>query len=274
MPKTFLDESISDVRAEINSARRRNNKARSDVDSTNEALDKISLKLDRLDTDVDRYKARLAREFARKERELLDQIVKLYKILEQYEVEDLHDQVDSVEETRGLKVARTVAILESLVDSISGTYDSFKTMSKAVLYTNVYEKLFLSNEYLIDKVPETFEDLVKDGQKFVKDEVMARVNTSLEKPEVWEDTIDDVERWWKEEVLPYLYEDVSLDLIFDEDPAPLDHMLEARKTAVRQHELFPEVVDAMDFLKGRVQEAYDTSGLTGTLAKLKASGCI
>lgn len=270
MFKTFLDEAISDVRAEINSARRRNNKARSDVDSVSEALDKISLKLDRLDTDVEKYKDRVAREFARKERELLDQIVKLYKILEQYEVEDLHEQVDSIEESRGLKVACTVAILESFVDLISGTHESFKTMSKAILYPNVYLKLFGSNDYLLDKVPVLFESLVDEGKKFVEKEIMARVDTSLEKPDAWEDNIDDVEKWWKEFTLNLLYGE-NPDLIFDKEPASLEDMLKVRRAAIEQHNLFPEVADAMDFLRDRVQEAYDTSGLTEVLAKIKNS---
>lgn len=272
MPKTILDESISEVKAAIYSANRRNNATRSSVDSTGEALDKISLKLDRLTTEIEKYKARLERDYARKERELVDQIIKLYKLLEQYEIEDLHKQVDSVEESRGLKVACTVAIMENFVDLVSGDFDSFKTMSKATIYTNVYQKLFETNNFLLDKVPEGFEGLVENGRKFVKENILPKVHTSLEKPDLWDDYIGEVDRWWKEKMLPYLFLEVNPELEFDEDPASLQDMIDSNKIPARQHELFPEVADAMNFLKGRVQEAYEVSGLTDALVRLKSSG--
>jgi hypothetical protein len=242
------------MRSSLTSLKKKLSNLRIQMEVFDAEIEKIEGKFDSIITQTDIYKAKLEREMGREVRRLERELAILRK-----ETPELKKTTSANE--KELKIASSVAIVESILRMISEGADDFRLVSEAFLFPAVIERIVASNEeaYFLDEVPASATTVIKRGKEYVQ---WARANydTHLTDPDTWESAVAYISEWWRNDALPLLYG--SRDEQWDIDtPLSLPEMAEWRDSPADRPINFSAVFDAYEIYRRNKDTVYENTGL-------------
>lgn len=217
-------------------------------------LEKIDNRCSNILTQSEVYKSKLERELGREVRRLERELTLLRK-------GEALDRKDPEASDRELKIASSVAIVESILRLISQDAEDFKLMSESFLFPAVIERIMSGDDdaYLLEEVPASANIVIKRGREHVT-WLREEYDTHLTDPETWGDAVDYVVEWWRNDALPLLYG--ARDDQWDIDvPLTLTEMLIWRDIPVERPITFSSIFDAYEIYRKNKDTIYESSGL-------------
>jgi len=246
--------STKTVRNSLASLKKRLSDIKVDVESFDLALEQIDTKFDNLIVQTEIYKSKLEREMGREVRRLERELALLRK--NAGPVTQISEASDNE-----LKIASSVAIIESVLRLICNGADDFRLMSEAFLFPAVIERIMEGAEdaYYLDEVPTSAATVISRGREYVE-WVRQEYDTHLTDPETWDSAIDYVVEWWRNDALPLLYG--SRDEQWDIDvPLTLAEMFAWRDIPAERPITYSAIFDAYEVYRKHKDLVYERTGL-------------
>jgi hypothetical protein len=242
------------LRSSLTSIKKKLSNLKIQVEVFDSEIEKMEGKFDNILTQTEIYKTKVEREMGREVRRLEREIAILRK--ESSEPK----KVTNVSE-KELRIASSVAIIESILRLISEGADDFRLVSEAFLFPAVIERIVASTEeaYFLDEVPVSAATVIDRGREYVQ---WARrtFDTHLTDPDTWESAVDPISDWWRNDALPLLYG--SRDEQWDIDmPLSLPEMIEWRDSPAERPINFSAVFDAYEIYRKNKDVVYENTGL-------------
>jgi hypothetical protein len=242
------------MRSSLSSLKKKLSNLRVQMELFDAEIEKIEVKFDNILTQTDIYKSKIEREMGREVRRLKKELSDLYKDTPE------HSKSTNVSE-REVKIASSVAIVESIVRMISEGADDFRLISEAFLFPAVIERIVASDEeaYFLEEVPPAATTIIERGREYVQ---WARQEypTHLTDPDTWDSAVEYITDWWRNDALPLLYG--SRDEQWDIDmPLSLPEMLEWRDCPAERPINFSAVFDAYEIYRKNKDIVYEKTGL-------------
>lgn len=243
----------SSMRSSVSALKKKLSNLKIQVEVFDAELEKIEDKFDNILSQAEIYKSKLEREMGREVRRLERELALLTK----------NGTTESVKQATDneLKIASSVAILESTLRLISEGADDFRLMSEAFLFPAVIERIMSGTEeaYFLEEVPPSASTVVTRGREYVA-WVREEYDTHLTDPETWNAAIDYVTEWWRNDALPLLYG--SRDEQWDIDmPLTLAEMLAWRDIPAERPITYSAIFDAYEIYRKNKDSVYETTGL-------------
>jgi hypothetical protein len=160
-----------------------------------------------------------------------------------------------------LKIASTVAILDSILRLISGTATDIRLISEAFLFPAVIERVVFGDQeaYFLTEVPPSAALVIARGREYV-DWMRTQYETHLTDPDTWADAVDYMREWWANDALPLLYG--ARDEQWDIDaPFSLPEMLLWRDSPGDRPLNFSTIFEAYEIYRKHKDAVYDSTGL-------------
>jgi len=242
------------MRSSVSSLKKKLSNLKVQVELFDAELDKIEGKFDNILTQAEIYKAKLEREMGRDVRRLERELALLRKSPEG--VAAAPTATDNE-----IRIASTVAILESILRLICDSADDFRLISEAFLFPAVIERVMSAEDsaYFLEEVPASASVVVSRGREYVA-WVREEYDTHLTDPETWDSAIDQVTDWWRNDALPLLYG--SRDEQWDIDmPLTLTEMLTWRDIPAERPINFSAIFDAYEVYRKNKDAVYEKTGL-------------
>ena len=217
-------------------------------------IEKMEGKFDSIITQTDIYKAKVEREMGREVRRLERELAILRKETPETK------KITSVSD-KELRIASSVAIVESILRLISDGADDFRLISEAFLFPAVIERIVASNEeaYFLEEIPASSATVIDRGREYVR---WAReaYDTHLTDSDTWESAVEYISDWWRNDALPLLYgcrdEQWDIDM-----PLSLPEMIEWRDSPAERPINFSAVFDAYEIYRKNKDAVYESTGL-------------
>jgi hypothetical protein len=249
-----LVHATNSMRSSVSSLKKKLSNLRVQVEYFDAEIEKIEGKFEKVLTQAEIYKSKLEREMGREVRRLERELALLRK--------GANGLVPVAEATDNeVKIASSVAILDSILRLISHGADDFKLMSEAFLFPAVIERILSASEeaYFLEEVPASAEAVIERGRQYV-DWVRQEYDTHLTDPEAWDSAIDEVTDWWRNDALPLLYG--SRDEQWDIDiPLTLTEMLTWRDVPAERPITYSAIFDAYEIYRKNKDLVYEKTGL-------------
>jgi hypothetical protein len=249
-----LVHATNSMRSSVSSLKKKLSNLRVQVEYFDAEIEKIEGKFEKVLTQAEIYKSKLEREMGREVRRLERELALLRK--------GTNGLVPVAEATDNeVKIASSVAILDSILRLISDGADDFKLMSEAFLFPAVIERILSASEeaYFLEEVPASAEAVIERGRQYV-DWVRQEYDTHLTDPEAWDSAIDEVTDWWRNDALPLLYG--SRDEQWDIDiPLTLTEMLTWRDVPAERPITYSAIFDAYEIYRKNKDLVYEKTGL-------------
>lgn len=249
-----LVHATNSMRSSVSSLKKKLSNLRVQVEYFDAEIEKIEGKFEKVLTQAEIYKSKLEREMGREVRRLERELALLRK--------GATGLVPAAEATDNeIKIASSVAILDSILRLISDGADDFKVMSEAFLFPAVIERILSASEeaYFLEEVPASAETVIERGRQYV-DWVRQEYDTHLTDPEAWDSAIDAVTDWWRNDALPLLYG--SRDEQWDIDiPLTLTEMLTWRDVPSERPITYSAIFDAYEIYRKNKDIVYEKTGL-------------
>ena len=244
----------SSLRTSLNSMKKKVTNLRNGVELVATELETLDMKLEKLVTESEIYRAKVERETGREVRRLEKELEMLRK-----QVEIPSDTVDAPQED--LKVASTIAIIESLLRAICGNSgDDFRLISYAILFPAVIERVVRGTEeaYFLEEMPISSDVVVRRGQEYLN-WIREQCDTHLTDPQSWDEYSAHVSNWWRNDALPLLYgsRDENWDI---DEPLSYVEMMNWRGCPGDRPIQFSAVFDAYEIYRRHKDEVYKSSG--------------
>jgi hypothetical protein len=242
------------MRSSVSSLKKKLSNLKVQVELFDAELDKIEGKFDNILTQAEIYKSKLEREMGREVRRLERELALLHKGTA---------GVTAVPEATGneVRIASTIAILESIIRLISEGAEDFRLISEAFLFPAVIERVMSAEDsaYFMEEVPASASVVVSRGREYVA-WIREEYDTHLTDPETWESAIQVTTEWWRNDALPLLYG--SRDDQWDIDmPLTLTEMLTWRDVPAERPINFSSVFDAYEVYRKNKDAVYEKTGL-------------
>ena len=242
------------MRSSVSALKKKLSNLKVQVEMFDAELEKIDNKFDNILTQAEIYKAKLDREVGRDVRRLERELMLLRKSSPSTEDCKIPSSVE-------VKVASTVAILDSLLRHISQEADDFRMASEAFLFPAVYERVMANTEeaYFLEEVPASMDLLVERGRAYVM-WAQEEFYTHLTNPATWEEATPVIAEWWRNDALPLLYgaRDEQWDL---DVPLSLQEMMVWRDSPADRPVHFSAVFDALELYQTHKDAIFESSGL-------------
>ena len=244
----------SNLRTSLNSMKKKVSHLRNGVEAMSTEIETFDMRLEKLVTESEIYRAKVEREMGREVRRL------------ERELETLRKQIDIPSEEpqtaqEDLKVASTMAIIESLLRAICGSSgDDFRLISYAFLFPAVVERVVRGAEeaYFLEEMPASSDVVVRRGQEYIN-WIREHCDTHLTDPQAWDEYSAQVSDWWRNDALPLLYgsRDENWDI---DEPLSYVEMMNWRDCPGDRPIQFSAVFDAYDIYRRHKDEVYKSSG--------------
>jgi chromosome segregation ATPase len=249
-----LVHATNSMRSSVSSLKKKLSNLRVQVEYFDAEIEKIEGKFEKVLTQAEIYKSKLEREMGREVRRLERELALLRK--------SANGLVPVAEATDNeIKIASSVAILDSILRLTSDGADDFKLMSEAFLFPAVIERILSASEeaYFLEEVPASAETVIERGRQYVA-WVRKEYDTHLTDPEAWDSAIDEVTDWWRNDALPLLYG--SRDEQWDIDiPLTLTEMLTWRDVPAERPITYSAIFDAYEIYRKNKDLVYEKTGL-------------
>lgn len=244
------------LRTSVKSIKKKVGTLKMSIQALDTELEDIEMKFDKLIVESEIFKAKVEREVKREVRRLEKELETLRKSM---------GSVTVAERVRvspeDLKVASTVAIIESLLRAICHGSDDFRLLSYAFLFPAVIERVVKGNEdaYYLEEMPASADVIVRRGLEYIE-WVRSECDTHLTDPEAWEIFSSLVSDWWRNDALPLLYgsRDDNWDI---DEPLSLLEMTSWRDNVADRPINFSKVFDAYEVYRRLKDEVYKSSGV-------------
>ena len=219
-------------------------------------LEDIELKFDKLIVESEIYKSKTEREANREIRRLEKEIESLNKV-----VSNRTTHTKDNASPADLKVASTVAIIETILRAICHGSDDFRLLSYAFIFPAVIERVVKGDEeaYFLEEIPASADAIVRRGLEYIA-WTRSECDTHLTDPEAWGLFSSLVSDWWRNDALPLLYGSRDENWDIDEPLSNLE-MMSWRDNVADRPIQFPSVFDAYDIYKRHKDEVYKSSGV-------------
>jgi hypothetical protein len=254
MASDSILNSTNKVKTCVTSLKKKLSNLREEFVSFESELAKIESRVENVISQSEIYKTRVEREMGREVRRLERELELLRK------ESAGKTSADKVSES-DLKVASTVAILDSILRLICQGADDFRLSSEAFLFPAVYERVVDGTEeaYYLEYVPTATSVVVRRGMEYIA-WVRTEFDTHLTDPDTWEKAIGAIADWWRNDALPMLYG--ARDEQWDIDvPMSLAEILLWRESPGDRPLNFPKIFDAYEIYRRHKDEVYGTTGL-------------
>jgi hypothetical protein len=242
------------MRSSVSSLKKKLSNLKVQVELFDAEIEKIEGKFEKILTQADIYKSKLERELGREVRRLEHELALLRK--------GAPGKLQLPEATDNeLKIASSVAIVESILRLISEGADDFRLMSEAFLFPAVIERIMAANEeaYFLEEIPASATIIVQRGREYVS-WVRQEYDTHLTDPDTWDSAIPYVTDWWKNDALPLLYG--SRDEQWEIDvPLTLTEMLTWRDVPAERPITYSAIFDAYEVYRKHKDSVYERTGL-------------
>jgi hypothetical protein len=238
----------------VTSLKKKLSNLREEFVSFESELAKIETRVENVISQSEIYKTRVEREMGREVRRLEREL----ELLRQESAGKAN--VVKVSES-DLKVASTVAILDTILRLICQGNDDFRLSSEAFLFPAVYERVVDGTEeaYYLEYVPAATSVVIRRGLEYIT-WVRSEFDTHLTDPDTWEKAIGHISDWWRNDALPMLYG--ARDEQWDIDvPMSLVEVLLWRESPGDRPLNFPKIFDAYEIYRKHKDEVYGTTGL-------------
>jgi hypothetical protein len=246
--------STNKVKTCVTSLRKKLSSLRGEFESFESELSKIETRVENVISQSEIYKTRIEREMGREVRRLEREL----ELLRQESSGKA--KPDAVSES-DLRVAATVAILDSILRLMCQGNDDFRLASEAFLFPAVYERVVDGSEeaYYLEHVPTATSVVIRRGLEHIS-WIRSEFDTHLTDPETWEKAIAYIVDWWRNDALPMLYG--ARDEQWDIDvPMSLPEILLWRESPGDRPLNFPKIFDAYEIYRRHKDEIYGTTGL-------------
>lgn len=273
-----MDKDIGETIEDLIKARWKLNDARDSYNRAEECISKLEMKLHNLSSKMEASQKRQERMFNKKVKELEEENSLLRKIIYKANVrlmgvglgagaEDKEDDSEDPSVLRAKSIAKTVSIIDTFVLLIYGNNESFRRISYATIFP-LYEKLLGVDyeSYLIDKIPDRFEEYVRNGRAYVSN-LIKNTPTKLTKEHVWEANISGTDNWWKNSGLLALYGRDNYPPFYD-DPWSLDTITRWFEFPKERSSISAQVYDVKNYCDHYYEEIKDEAGISDVLGRL------
>lgn len=249
-----LVHATNSMRSSVSSLKKKLSNLKIQVEHFDAEIEKIESKFDKVTTQAEIYKAKLEREMGREVRRLERELALLRK--------GANGVLPVVEATDNeLKIASSVAVIESILRLISEGADDFRLISEAFLFPAVIERIMAAEEeaYFMEEVPASAALVIQRGREYVQ-WVRQEYDTHLTDPETWDSAVEYVTEWWRNDALPLLYG--SRDEQWDIDmPLTLTEMLTWRDIPAERPITYSAIFDAYEIYRKNKDIVYEKTGL-------------
>ena len=242
------------MRSSLTSLKKKLSNLKIQVEIFEADIEKMEGKFDSIITQTEIYKAKVEREMGREVRRLERELAILRK--ETPEPKKVTNASD-----KEIKIASSVAIIESILRLISEGADDFRLISEAFLFPAVIERIVAGTEeaYFLEEVPAAATTIIERGREYVQ---WAReaYDTHLTDPDTWESAVEYISDWWRNDALPLLYgcrdEQWDIDM-----PLSMPEMIEWRDAPADRPINFSAVFDAYEIYRRNKDTVYESTGL-------------
>lgn len=242
------------MRSSVSSLKKKLSNLKIQIESFDAEIVKIEGKFEAITTQAEIYKSKLEREMGREVRRLERELALLRK--------GSPGIPPATEVTSNeIKIATSVAIIESVLRLISEGADDFRLISEAFLFPAVIERIVAATEeaYFLEEVPASATTVVNRGREYVR-WIREEYDTHLTDPDAWDNAVDTISDWWRNDALPLLYG--SRDDQWDIDmPLTLTEMLTWRDVPAERPITFSAIFDAYEIYRKNKDVIYEKSGL-------------
>ena len=242
------------MRSSVSSLKKKLSNLKVQVEFFDAEIEKIEDKFDKITTQAEIYKSKLEREMGREVRRLERELALLRK-----ENPETAPKVDANDQE--LKIASSIAIVESILRTICEGADDFRLISEAFLFPAVIERIMSGDEeaYYIEEIPVSASTVIQRGREYVQ-WVRSEYDTHLTDPDAWESAIDLVTEWWRNDALPMIYG--SRDEQWDIDvPLTYAEMLQWRDSPGDRPINYSAIFDAYEIYRKNKDAVYELTGL-------------
>lgn len=249
-----LVHATNSMRSSVSSLKKKLSNLKIQVEFFDAEIEKMEGKFEKVLTQAEIYKAKLEREMGREVRRLERELALLRKGAPGAQ------QVPEATDNE-LKIATSVAIVESILRLISEGADDFRLISEAFLFPAVIERIVAGTEeaYFLDEIPASATTIVNRGREYVA-WIREEYDTHLTDPDAWESAVETVTDWWRNDALPLLYG--SRDEQWDIDmPLTLTEMLTWRDIPAERPITYSAIFDAYEIYRKNKDFIYEKSGL-------------
>ncbi len=248
-----LVHATNSMRSSVSSLKKKLSNLKVQIEFFDAEIEKIESKFDKVLTQAEIYKSKLERELGREVRRLEKELANS---------QGKSSGAESREETEfELKIASSVAVIESILRLISEGAEDFRLVSEAFLFPAVIERIISGQEeaYFLEEVPPSASLLVERGKEYVR-WMREEYETHLTDPETWDEAIEYTTEWWRNDALPLLYG--SRDEQWDIDiPLSLAEMLNWRDIPSERPINFSAIFDAYEVYRRNKDTVYEKTGL-------------
>jgi hypothetical protein len=254
MASDSILHSTNKVKTCVTSLKKKLSNLREEFVSFESELAKIESRVENVISQSEIYKTRVEREMGREVRRLEREL----ELLRQESAGKVSAEKASESD---LKVASTVAILDSILRLICQGNDDFRLSSEAFLFPAVYERVVDGTEeaYYLEYVPAATSVVIRRGLEYIT-WVRSEFDTHLTDPDTWEKAIGSISDWWRNDALPMLYG--ARDEQWDIDvPMSLAEILLWRESPGDRPLNFPKIFDAYEIYRKHKDEVYGATGL-------------
>lgn len=242
------------MRSSVSALKKKLSNLKVQVELFDAELDKIDTKFDNILTQAEIYKAKLEREMGREVRRLERELALLTR-------EGIKGEPKTQASDQEVKIASSVAIVESILRLISEGADDFRLISEAFLFPAVIERIMNATEeaYFLEEVPASAATVVDRGREYVR-WVRSEFDTHLTDEDTWLAAIEPITDWWRNDALPLLYG--SRDEQWDIDvPLTLTEMLTWRDVPAERPITYSAIFDAYEIYRKNKDFVYEKTGL-------------
>ena len=248
-----LVHATNSMRSSVSSLKKKLSNLKVQIEFFDAEIEKIESKFDKVLTQAEIYKSKLERELGREVRRLEKELSN-----SRGKTSGMEPKEESELE---LKIASSVAIIESILRLISEGAEDFRLVSEAFLFPAVIERIVTGQEeaYFLEEVPASASLLVQRGREYVL-WMREEYETHLTDSETWEEAIEYTTEWWRNDALPLLYG--SRDEQWDIDvPLSLTEMLNWRDIPSERPINFSAIFDAYEIYRKNKDSVYERTGL-------------
>jgi hypothetical protein len=249
-----LVHATNSMRSSVSSLKKKLSNLKVQVEYFDAEIGKIEGKFDKVITQAEIYKAKLEREMGREVRRLERELALLRK-----ENPELLTREQA--STQELKIASSVAIIESILRTICEGAADFRLISEAFLFPAVIERIMSATEeaYFLEEIPAAASLVIQRGREYVQ-WVRQEYDTHLTDPDAWDSAIECVTEWWRNDALPMIYG--SRDDQWDIDvPLTLQEMLQWRDSPADHPLNYSAIFDAYEIYRKNRDAVYEITGL-------------